>query len=73
MSRLWQILSAISILVLTYAFLRWYIKGHFGRYFILFWVWTILSMTLFINAKSKQEKYDNTPGYVYWERNLQNH
>ncbi len=72
MRGLWNIISTLSILMLTYVFLRWYIKGHFGKYFILFWLWTSLSIFTYIHHKNNRPKEDTTPGYVYWERNMRN-
>ena len=72
MRSIWNFISTISILLLTFVFLRWYIKGHFGKYFILFWLWTLLSIVLYIYNKNNQPLYDSTPGYVYWERNIKN-
>lgn len=69
MKGIWNIISSILILALTYAFIRWYIKGHFGKYFILFWLNTVLAIAMFINTKSNIPQHDPTPGYVYWERN----
>ena len=67
-----RFISTISILALTYVFLRWYIKGHFGKYFIFFWLWTFLSIGMYVYQKNNRPKEDTTPGYVYWERNMRN-
>jgi len=72
MNKLWQIISTITIVALTYAFVRWYIKGHFGKYFYLFWANTIIAILMYVNHKNNEPEYDSTPGYVYWERNVKN-
>jgi len=58
------------IVALTIAFVKWYVKGHVGKYFILFWANTILAIWLYVDHHSNKPKEDNTPGYVYWERNV---
>jgi hypothetical protein len=73
MKTLWNIISSIMILALTYAFVRWYIKGHFGKYFIFFWLNTIIAINIYIYDKATKPKHDPTPGYVYWERNVSIH
>ena len=70
MKGIWNFISTVSILVLTFVFLRWYIKGHFGKYFIFFWLWTIISIVIYIHNENNKPVEDTTPGYVYWERNV---
>ncbi len=70
MKAIWNFISSILILALAYAFVGWYIKGHFGRYFIFFWLNTILAIVLYVNHQNNKPKHDPTPGYVYWERNM---
>ena len=70
---LYKLISTISIIILLVWFVRWYIKGHTGKYAILFWLYTIISIIIFISAKTNQPVEDPTPGYVYWERNVKNH
>ena len=69
---IWNVFSTISIIALTIVFVKWYVKGHFGKYFIFFWLNTLLSFALFFNRKSNLPQHDPTPGYVYWERNRVN-
>lgn len=72
MKAIWKILSNFFIIALTIAFVRWYVKGHFGKYFIFFWLNTIIAIGMYFNHKYNAPKEDNTPGYVYWERNVKN-
>lgn len=69
MKAIWNILSSIIVVALTIWFIKWYVKGHFGKYFILFWLNTILAISMFINHKNNIPPYDPTPGYVYWNQN----
>jgi hypothetical protein len=70
---LYKLISTISIIILFIWFVKWYIKGHTGKYAIWFWLYTIISIIIFISAKTNQPVEDTTPGYVYWERNVKNH
>ena len=72
MKAIWNFTSAFMIISLFVWFIQWYIKGHFGKYFIFFWLNTILSIVIYINSVNNKPKEDNTPGYVYWERNVKN-
>jgi hypothetical protein len=58
---------------MAYIFLKWYIKGHFGKYFIFFWLNTIFSIILFISSKRtdpEQERIENMTGAEYWEEKM---
>ena len=70
MKAIWNFISTVSILFLAFVFFRWYIKGHFGKYFIFFWLWTFLSIGIYIHHSNHKPVEDTTPGYVYWERNV---
>lgn len=72
MKLFWKILDTLFIVTLTVVFIRWYIKGHFGKYFIFFWLWTIFSIVNYIHYQNNKPKHDSTPGYVYWGRNMKN-
>lgn len=72
MKALWNLLSSFIIIALFIWFIRWYVKGHFGKYAIFFWSYTILSIILYLNRPDHNPnwpQHDSTPGYVYWERN----
>ncbi len=70
---LYKVFSTISIIILLVWFVRWYIKGHSGKYAILFWLNTVLACYMYYNTKTNPPVEDPTPGYVYWERNVKNH
>jgi hypothetical protein len=38
---LFKLIEGIILFYLVFLFLKWYIKGHFGKYFILFWMYTL--------------------------------
>lgn len=72
MRGIWNFISTISILVLAFAFIGWYVKGHFGKYFILFWTWTALSISMYVYNKNHEEPYDHRTGAEIWEENQRN-
>ena len=73
MKAIFNFISSLYTIVLAVWFVQWYVKGHFGKYAILFWLNTILVIGMYYNAKANKPKEDTTPGYVYWERNVKNH
>lgn len=72
MKGLFNFISGIIVFALAFAFLKWYIKGHFGKYFIFFWLNTLLSIYMKYDHDRNVPKEDTTPGYVYFERNMNN-
>jgi len=72
MKAIFKLISTLFIITLAVWFVKWYVKGHFGKYAILFWLNTIIACFIYLNAKANQPKEDTTPGYVYWERNVKN-
>jgi hypothetical protein len=73
MKAIFKLISSLFVIGLAIWFVRWYIKGHTGKYAIWFWLNTILSIGIYFNAKANPPIEDTTPGYVYWERNVKNH
>ena len=51
MKKLGELLSGLFMFYLAYIFVVWYVKGHFGKYFIFFWLNTILSIGMYYNRK----------------------
>ena len=73
MKEILKFISSLFTIVLAIWFVKWYTKGHFGKYAMFFWLNTIVACCIYFNEKANQPKEDNTPGYVYWERNVKNH
>jgi len=73
MKAIFNLVSTLCTVFLAVWFTKWYVKGHFGKYAILFFINTIIAICLYIGAKTNKPKEDTTPGYVYWERNVKNH
>ena len=73
MKGIFKLIQSVIVVTLAVWFIQWYVKGHFGKYAILFWLNTILSVGMYYNSKANKPKEDTTPGYVYWERNVKNH
>lgn len=57
------------IIGLAFVFVRWYIKGHFGKWAIFFWLNTILSISMFYYRKSNIPPPDTRTGAEVWEQN----
>jgi hypothetical protein len=70
MKAIFKLIQSIVIIALAVYFVKWYIKGHKGKYAVLFWLNTIIACLMFFNAKTNQPKEDTTHGSVYWERNV---
>jgi hypothetical protein len=71
-----KVINFISGMFLFYIFflaIKWYIKGHFGKQFIFFWLFTLFSMFSLLHLHKQQEKndikYDNRSGYEMWQDN----
>ena len=70
---LFKVIQGIFLFYLAYIFIKWYVKGHFGKYFIFFWLYTILSIVMYINHQNKiEEEYDHRTGSEIWEENRRN-
>ena len=67
---LFNFISKINIIALAIWFVRWYIKGHTGKYAIFFWIYTLYVCFMYYNIETNKPIEDTTPGYVYWERNV---
>jgi hypothetical protein len=48
------------------------VKGHFGKYFIFFWLNTIMAFVIYFNRQSKIEEYDHRTGAEIWDENRRN-
>jgi hypothetical protein len=69
LKKLWRIASNIALFVLAFKFLEWYVKGHFGKYFIFFWLNTVISILMVIGHQKKvEEEYDHRTGSEIWEQ-----
>ena len=57
-------LSGIFVFYLLFLFLKWYIKGHTGKYFIFFWLNTIFALFIFFCIRIPQmEDSETLKGY----------
>jgi hypothetical protein len=39
-----RLLEGLILFSLAFLFLRWFIKGLFGKYFIFFWIYLFIAM-----------------------------
>jgi hypothetical protein len=58
--------KGLIFIYLAFVFLFWYIKGHFGKYFIFFWINTAVSILFYINQCNKLEHYEHKTGAEVW-------
>ena len=67
-------LSGIFLFYLLFLFLRWYIKGHFGKYFIFFWAYTIFTIFFYLYKQQEHKKESNPKsGYEVWQDNMKDY
>jgi len=60
MKGLLKLLKGIILFSLAIAFVKWHVKGHLGKYFIFFWLNTIIAICLFVyNKEHAAERYPN--------------
>lgn len=63
-----KLLEGLALFGLAFMFLRWFIKGLFGKYFILFWIWLFIAIWMYISHNNKVEnEYDHRTGAEIWE------
>jgi hypothetical protein len=67
MKAIWNLVSSFVVIALAIWFVQWYVKGHFGKYFIFFWLNTILSIGFYVYDTSKVVPYDHRTGAEVWE------
>jgi len=73
---LFRLLEGIVLFYLLFAFLKWYITGHFGKYAILFWAFTISGFICYPIIKQQHEaKYasDHRSGYEMFKENMKDY
>lgn len=71
---LFKLLEGVMLFALAFYFLRWYIKGHFGKYFILFWAYSILCICMYFNHQQKmKDERDPRSGQEIWTENMKNY
>ena len=57
MKKLGELLGGLIIFYLAYVFLVWYIKGHFRKYFIFFWLNTILAFGMYYDHNNNKHEW----------------
>lgn len=66
MREIFRFLEGIVLFYLLFVFLRWYIKGHFGKYFILFWLYTIFAIWFHFH-KNELGIMEYGPTHEFWK------
>jgi hypothetical protein len=68
LGKIFRFLEGVILFYLAFVFLKWYIKGHFGKYFILFWLNTIIAFAMYFNQQKRiEQEYDHRTGAEVWE------
>jgi hypothetical protein len=73
---LFRLLEGFILFYLLFAFIKWYITGHFGKYAVLFWAFTISCFICYPIVKQHHEaKYasDYRSGQEIWNENMKNY
>jgi hypothetical protein len=73
---LFRLLHGIIVFWVVFAFIRWYIKGHFGKYFVLFWLFTISCIIYYPIAKQQHEAKHvsiGKSGYELFKENMKDY
>ncbi len=66
-----QLFHSIAIVALFVWFIQWYFKGHFGKYAIIFWIFTIASIIICYNDPGYNPnwpQHDSRTGAEAWEQ-----
>ncbi len=65
---IFRFLEGVVLFYLAFVFIKWYVKGHFGKYFIFFWLNIIIAFVMYFNHQQQiEEEYDNRTGAEIWE------
>ena len=71
---LFKLLEGITLFYLAFRFLKWYIKVHVGKYFILFWLYSALCVLMYFNHHQKiKNEYDPRSGQEIWTKNMEDY
>ena len=54
MRMIFNLLRGFALFGFAFMFLRWFVKGLFGKYFILFWIWLIIAFMMYYNNQKEQ-------------------
>jgi hypothetical protein len=57
-----RLLEGLALFGLAFLFLRWFIKGLFGKYFIFFWIYLFIAIGMFVYDRATEEPYDTRTG-----------
>ena len=72
MKAIWNLISSFIVIALFVWFIQWYIKGHFGKYFIFFWLNTIIALIMYLSNPGYNTNWpqrDNRTGAEVWNSN----
>lgn len=72
---LFNLFKGLAIMYMAIIFLAWYIKGHFGKYFLFFWISSFICVYQSLEHDRKMKErdiYKNMTGAEVWEANQRN-
>jgi hypothetical protein len=68
MKGFFRVLEGLYLFSLVFRFFEWFVRGLFGKYFYVFWVWLIIvSAMYFIHQSKIESEYDHRTGAEVWE------
>ncbi len=69
-----KLLEGLMLFYLVFWLLGWYIKGHFGKYFIFFWIFSALCVFVYFNHQQQlKDEYDPRSGQEIWTENMKDY
>lgn len=67
---LFKFIEGLFLFGLAFYAMKWFIKGHFSKYFIFFWAYSIYFVYAFYQHNYGPPSTDPRPDYVRWEDNI---
>ena len=52
MRAFFKLLEGAMLFYLLYLFVKWYVKGHFGKYWYLFWIYSGIALFMYLDNAS---------------------
>jgi hypothetical protein len=67
---LFKFIEGLFLFALAIYAIKWFIKGHFSKYFIFFWAYSIYFTQAYYQHNYGPPSTDSRPDYVIWEDNI---
>lgn len=56
LSALIKVIEGLAIFAIVFWFMKWYIKGHFGKHALFFWIWSISVLVMAIHDNNRRNR-----------------